>query len=327
MEHTREHTMEHTREGWLVNDCLTCIPGTTTFWHDLLTWFHPWLRDKTRGYTDYSVLADRIEQDLRLGQTSTLPTLLIRNGSYFRVIRTPPTVRTIALIQDVPSDSASPMAQMQREVMEHADVVVFNTEYVAKKYASVRCKEIRICPLGVDFDFFCPLPQAPDPAPAHIVFIGAATQYPKGFEVMREIIAGMPDQRFCLIMKDGFTVEQLPVDQRARVQVYNRVDQETVRALLRQSSVAVCTSYEETQHLSGIECAACNVPIVARAVGVYADRRDDPRWGRIAETNADFIPCIRDVLSSKGEWAPRDAFLPLYSKPVCRENWERLVVS
>jgi len=46
--------------GWLVNDQLTAIANTRTFWHDLLDWF-PNLQDKCNGYTNYSVLADNIE--------------------------------------------------------------------------------------------------------------------------------------------------------------------------------------------------------------------------------------------------------------------------
>ena len=46
-------------KGWLVNDCLTCIPGTKTLWHDLLEWM-PNLIDKTNGYTDFRYLADTI---------------------------------------------------------------------------------------------------------------------------------------------------------------------------------------------------------------------------------------------------------------------------
>lgn len=321
MEHTQEEDTKVPSEGWLVNDCLTCIPGTTTFWHDLLRWF-PMLHDKTGGYTDYSVLAERIEEALRQGVG--VPRYLLRNGTYFRRIRTPPSVKTIALIQDVCTDGA--MVQMQHEVMEHADVVVFNTEYVAAKYTgNTSLHSFRICPLGVDFDFFCPAPSVPRSGPSTILFIGAATSYPKGFHVMRDMIAGMPECRFCLIMKDGFTVEELPPDQRPRVQVYNRVDQTTVRDLIRTATVAVCTSYEETQHLSGIECAACNVPIVARAVGVYYDQRADPRWGRIAATDADFIPCLREVLLDPLSYRPREAFQPLYSKEVCRANWERVI--
>lgn len=51
------------KKGWLVNDFLTCIPGTKTFWHDLLEWI-PGLTDKC---FPYPILADTIE---RLGVES-----------------------------------------------------------------------------------------------------------------------------------------------------------------------------------------------------------------------------------------------------------------
>ena len=44
--------------GWLINDCLTTIPGTKTFWHDLLDWI-PNLEDKTLGYTSFLTLTFR----------------------------------------------------------------------------------------------------------------------------------------------------------------------------------------------------------------------------------------------------------------------------
>ena len=81
------------KKGWLVNDCLTCIPGVRTFWHDLLDWF-PGLEDKCNGYTDYSVLAEKIESIL------DVPDYIIRNGSYFRKLNI--DVPTFCLVQDEP---------------------------------------------------------------------------------------------------------------------------------------------------------------------------------------------------------------------------------
>ena len=51
------------KTGWLVNDTLTCIPGTITFWHNLLEW-NPYLIDKTNGYTNFSVLSQNILNDI-----------------------------------------------------------------------------------------------------------------------------------------------------------------------------------------------------------------------------------------------------------------------
>ena len=71
--------------GWLVNDTLTCIPGTKTFWHDLLEWF-PNLRDKTNGYTNFSILPKSIEREAELFGA---PDFIIRNGTFFGPVQIP----------------------------------------------------------------------------------------------------------------------------------------------------------------------------------------------------------------------------------------------
>jgi glycosyltransferase involved in cell wall biosynthesis len=301
------------KNGWLVNDCLTCIPGTITFWHNLLEWF-PELNDKTNGYTDFSVLSSYIEHELVLSPKK--PNYIIRNGTYFRQIRT--DVKQISLIQDIQTDKSK-----QIDVINNSDVVVFNTEYVYNKYKNlIHNTQVRICPLGVDFDFFKPIPERhPDVLPNSLLFIGAATNYPKGFHILLDIIHKMKNQNFCLIMKDDFVIEP---SLRSRVVVFNKINKETVRLVINSCIAAICTSYEETQHLSGIECAACNVPIIAREVGVYYDNKDDPRWGHIADDNT-FVEKIYNVLQNKGVFYPRECFIEKYSTDICKENWRKII--
>lgn len=302
------------KSGWLVNDCLTCIPGTTTFWHNLLVWL-PELQDKTNGYTDYSVLADRIEYELK----SSRPSYIIRNGTYFRRIHT--DVPTISLIQDVKSDDS------QLDIINNSNVVVFNTQYVYEKYRSRigSSVPIRICPLGVDFEFFQPSEERhPDVLPNSVLYIGAATNYPKGFNIMLDIIVKMPNQNFCLIMKDDFSIHQIPESARSRVRIFNRIPSTLVRVIINSCSLAVCTSYEETQHLSGIECAACNIPIVARAVGVYFDNKNSMDWGVIAD-DSNFIEKIDYVQKNLEVFHPRECFIKQYSLEQCKHNWNSIV--
>ena len=73
--------MINAKKGWLVNDCLTCIPNVRTFWHHLLDKFSG-LEDKCNGHTSYHVLAETIEDQFR--RASVKPDYIIRNGSYFR---------------------------------------------------------------------------------------------------------------------------------------------------------------------------------------------------------------------------------------------------
>ena len=75
-----------TIKGWLVNDTLSCIHGVRTLWHNLLEWF-PNLEDKTNGYTDYSILAEVIENDIH--NTVKKPEYIIRNvDSYNQIFHT-----------------------------------------------------------------------------------------------------------------------------------------------------------------------------------------------------------------------------------------------
>ena len=303
--------------GWLVNDRLSCIPGVITLWNNLLEWF-PQLIDKTNGHTDYGHLAHVIELHIDISR----PDYIIRNGSYFRRIHR--DVKTITLLQDVVADKSE-----QIDVLNHSTIAVFNTEYVYNKYKLLiqPSVSIRICPLGVDFNFFRPIIERhPDVVPDSVLFIGAATDYPKGFNVMRTIINDMVDQNFCLIMKDGFSLYELPEQVRHRVKVFNRVPPETVRLLINSCILAVCTSYEETQHLSGIECGACNIPIVAREVGIYYDCKQDTDWGLLA-TDDTFVEKIRYVQTHQSEFRPRDYFSTRYSTEICKQRWIDMVTS
>jgi hypothetical protein len=243
------------KQGWLINDCLTCIPGTKTFWHCLLEWI-PNLQDKTGGYTNYSVLPQIIETTIN----NSRPDYLIRNGTYFRRLNT--DVKTIALIQDVMINNNQPDND-QIDVINSSHHVIFNTLYVYQKYKPfITQMNFSIIPLGVDFDFFKPsVTRHPDILPNSIIYIGSSSDYPKGFNRILNIINLMTEQNFCLVMKDNYNINQLPIDVRSRVKIFNRVDQETVRLLINSCICALCTSYEETQHLSGIECGACNIQL------------------------------------------------------------------
>ena len=94
--------------------------------------------------------------------------------------------------------------------------------------------------------------------------------------------------------------------------------------LINSCVAAICTSYEETQHLSGIECAACNIPIIARSVGVYYDNNQDNRWGCIAN-DSNFVEKINYVLKNISNFKPRECFIEKYSLEICKNNWKNIV--
>ncbi len=174
---------------------------------------------------------------------------------------------------------------------------------------SIRCK----------FRFFKPINERHSGVlPNSILFIGAASNYPKGFNILLNIMEKMDKQNFCLIMKDNYSIDTLPF--KHRVRVFNRVNQETVHLIINSCICAVCPSYEETQHLAGIECGACNIPSVARKVGFYYDCQNDRDWGLIADDNT-FIEKLYYVLNNISEFHPREYLIKKYSLGICKQNW------
>jgi glycosyltransferase involved in cell wall biosynthesis len=280
----------------------------------LLDWF-PKLEDKTNGYTDYSVLANRIESLV------PKPDYIIRNGTHFGRINT--NVPTISLLQDVQENKT-----YQCDVLNNSTAVVCVSNYVLQKYIHLLQAGLRIevIPIGIDFSFFKPISERyPSILPDSVLFIGAATDYPKGFHILRRIISKMNTTNFCLIMKDGFNVSMLPESERSRVVVFNRISSADVCRVINSCKVAVCTSLEETEHLSGIECMACNIPVVARPVGIYYDSREDTAWGLIANDENDFPDKITYVLNNLNLFTPRDYASERFSTEICKIKWTNLI--
>lgn len=299
------------KTGWLVNDCLTCIPNTRTFWHDLLDWF-PNLQDKCNGYTDYSILANVIES------IKPYPDYIIRNGSYFRKLNI--DVPTFCLIQDMMNEP------MQTEVINTSTCVVFASKQTYNFYKDrINPKNVRVIEQSSDFNFFKPIPERhPDVLPNSILFIGDSSYHKKGFHRVLNLIEVMPDFNFCLVMKDNTTLDVIPPQSRNRVRIFNRVNTNTVRLLINSSVCGICTSGNEEGHFAGIEIGACDIPMVARPMGCYLDRKDDKTWGLIADDEK-FPETIRYVVNNRHLFTPRKYYSKEYTLERCREKWTSMI--
>jgi glycosyltransferase involved in cell wall biosynthesis len=298
-----------TKQGWLVNDCLTCIPGTETLWHDLLRWI-PGLVDKTGGYTNFQALPITIEAAAELDT----PDFIIRNASYFRQMSV--DCKTISLMQDPLRTSD------QIKVCNNSDVVVFNSEYMKDSCKNlIDPKRSEVIPLGVNFDFFCDLENdfseelgIPENA---ILFIGADNHF-KGFDKVRWLIDNT-SLNFCLVMKDDVSINN------DRCKTFNSVDHETLRKIINSCSACLCTSTIETQHLSSIEAGACNIPVVTTNVGIHYNKNGDG-WGEKIPDGAsgkDIAELLEKALSS--EYQTRDKFIEFkYNRKSCKEKWVKL---
>ncbi len=299
------------KKGWLVNDTLTCIPNTRTFWHDLLDWF-PNLEDKCNGYTDYSVLAEKIES------LDGRPDYIIRNGSYFRKLNI--DVPTFCLIQDTSNNP------MQTEVINTSTCVVFASKETHNLYKDrINPKNVRVIEQSSDFNFFKPISERhPEVLPNSIIFIGDSSHEKKGFHRVLNLIETMTDFNFCLVMKDDTNINVIPQHSRSRVRIFNKVDRDTVRLLINSSVCAICTSGNEEGHFAGIEIGACGIPMVARPMGCYLDRKDDKSWGLISN-DEDFPSTIRYVVNNLELFNPREYYSKEYTLERCREKWVNLI--
>ena len=298
------------KQGWLVNDCLTCIPDTKTFWHDLLENI-PGLEDKTDGLTPFNKLANKIKMDAYLND---VPDYIIRNATYFPKIELP--VKTVSLLQDIAYNNPT-----QIDVCNSSDITVFNSNYVASIYKDILTCETRIIPLGIDFDFFTQSPKDYSIElgilPDSILFVGTNTVTPKGFDKIKQLIEST-DYNFCLVMKDNSTYIH------DRVKVFNCVSQDMMRKIYNSCKLLVCSSTVETQHLSGLEAAACGLPIVATDVGLYYGLEDGD-WG-MKVAGDDFVSKVNFVFNNLSLFSPREYFLEAgYDKSTCVESWKKLI--
>jgi len=266
-----------------------------------LEWI-PGLEDKTNGYTDYSILADIVELLPR-------PDYIIRNATYFRRLNI--NVPTISLLQDANKTSE------QIDVCCHSDIVVFNSPYTLSLYDAHPFTRTELIPLGVDSDFFKPkFDTYPRVLPNSILFVGASNNFPKGFDIVLDLILNT-DYNFCLVMKDDFRISH------ERVTVFNKVEHDELKRIYNSCSMLLCTSRIETQHLAGIEAGLCNLPIVTSNVGIYYNKPNG-EWGINVKDN-NFKAGI-DFVMRDNRFNPRKYWLEQgIDKKTCKEKWIHLI--
>jgi len=300
------------KKVWLVNDCLTCIPGTETLWHFLLESIDG-IEDKTNGHTPYGMLPEKIENDLL--HSAPHPDLIIRNATFFRPLRT--DIPTISLLQD-PYDPGSIVFNSQIEVCNKSSYVVYNSHYTKKMYTDFITTPGSVIEVGTNPELFKP---SKNPKNNNtIIYVGSTNEEYKGFSMLLRLIENT-SYNFILVMKDDFNIVH------PRVKVYNKINQNELSELLSFSDLLVCTSKSETLHLAGIEAAFCDIPVVANNVGIYNKIKNDRRWGAVvAEYSIEsYIDSIEDVLGAKNLSPRMVMFENRLSMDDCKSRWRWVV--
>jgi glycosyltransferase involved in cell wall biosynthesis len=330
------------RVGWLINDQLTAIPGTKTFWHDLLAWFPDLIWPFREKYVDYAHLGDVAEQ--YYWTKNPKPQYIVRNGSYFRSLDV--DVPTISFVQDI---MGSEKAQTQQDsIVRNSRVVVFNSTFTAAHATTAADVDPRlhvsrmIIPIGVNTDVFTPkpakacrekygiVPFGKSGDTSHIVLWVGAKSTVKGYDVLQSIIEATP-YTYVLVSKDELVAEDYKDN--PRVKVLTRIGMGEMVEVYATCSVLLCTSRLETQHLASIEAAACGRPIVTTPVGVWHD------WGPMAKLRclagevvgratsvSEMAAALAKVLRDSGDYSPRSFILKSrFTREKCRESWTALL--
>jgi glycosyltransferase involved in cell wall biosynthesis len=317
----------------LVNDCLTTIPGTSTFWSDLQEWFS---MEFVGG--EYALLQEWFNVNLCAAQAEAYPgdaeypSLLVRNASYFPPLVTKHPIPTISLLQDIFTEG--PAWEMQRSVLDSSWNIVFNSEFTMSCYPVLTRLRFspgqanpiaRVIPLPVDFTLFEPgnpmgLQQALSLPDKCVLWTGAQSQI-KGFDYFWTVARVNPDIHFVAVFKDAIPEYGPP-----NVRMYSRLTHADLVKVIGACRVGLCTSRMESQHLAGIEMGACGLPLVAPQVGTYW-KRDGMPGVLVNEPSVEaYSQAIRLALQSPNDAGGiRKYWEKDFSKPVIRSAWERLI--
>lgn len=291
--------------GWLINDKLTCIPGTKTFWHNLLENI-----DGLENHCIYpfSILNEVIDIQLSLGE----PDYIIRNASFFYPIKT--KAKTISFLQDIYKDGF--LRKNQIDVINNSDFVIFNSSFTAHNYIDIMSHDrYDIIPIGTDTDVFYVTSNWNKNKP--ILYIGDDSINPKGFDKLMSIVNNC-EYNFIFIMKNDFTINH------ERIKVYNKISAKKISEICNQCSMLLCTSAIETLHLAGVEAGLCGLPILATNTGIYYNSPGE--WGLICDSVNDFLEGIQYVRSNYLHFNPVKYFLNNgYSKNDCILRWKQII--
>jgi len=196
--------------------------------------------------------------------------------------------------------------ELQLEVCAKS-YAVFNSSFCRSLYPEIdRCSVI---PIGVNHELFVPMDKDECrerlglPKDRRVVlFIGSPVIPLKRFEFVLDLAKRNADLLFVFVFKD------CDIDERCEnVVSFVGVGHEKLVGIMNACDVVIVPSVIETLHLSSLEAALCNVPVVTNNVGIWYENFGE--WGEIVEDFACFEEVLKSVLDSLGVYSPREFVL------------------
>lgn len=292
---------------WIVNDYLTCVQGTRTFWHMLLE--IDGTVDKTG--VPFARLPDAIEKD------NSPCDIIIRNGTFFRHINK--DVKQIALVQDIYDDD-----EIQLDVCRNVDCVVFNSEHTKEKRKEFidQFKMVKVIPLGVNQEIFKPYGKRFSTGNPVGIFVGDYNST-KGTHIFSEIVNENSFITFHYVSKSGNRIDRKNV-----INHSGGVNEIGMAKLYNEADFLIMCSPRETLHLASIEACLCGKPVIGTNTGWFSDYFDDVCGARVDNpTLENFNSAINKVLENRNSYNPRKYILENtpFTWEGCKKSWENLI--
>lgn len=282
----------------LSNDLLTGHMGERTMWDFLLESLPNVVGIDQRVVGSEGNFSSLARHMLQLKYPSSQ--IVVQNATFMDLIC--PDRFSIVYLQDDLRRMGRP-ARQQEENLRRAQLIVTNSTYTASSYAEY---DIQVVPIGVDEQLFKPMDkqfmrEKHGFGAYHRIGISVgAFDDVKGWPAVRTVVERRTDIFWILVSKDQQTYSH------DNARVFHRIPQTLLSELLNCADFFVLGSPVETECLAAIEACFCNVPVVMRQTGVFADFTDS-ELDRVGVFGLDLGRGVEQVLA--GTYSPREAML------------------
>jgi hypothetical protein len=217
--------------------------------------------------------------------------IIIQNASFMDIIDS--DRYTIAYLQDNFRAMGNPQEQ-QESLLKKAKLIVSNSMHTAKSYPEYK---IEIIPIGIDDMLFNPSNKQKERFKNSYqdkktigIFVGSFDEV-KGWAEVLSIVQKRKDIFWIFVSKDGNSYST------GNSQTFNMIKQDKLASLLNCADFFIVGSPVETQCLAAVEACFCNVPIVMRNTGIFADFSDEDK-NKIGYIGDNLEEGVDKVLSS-----------------------------
>ncbi len=207
----------------------------------------------------------------------------------------------------------------QEANLKHADLLVTNSNITAASYPEF---DFAIIPIGVDDTLFHPLNKKIVRSEFNIpdtkvgIFVGDLSEV-KGWQKVKKVIDNHDEIFWIIVSKDSKHYEK------SNCITFNRISQEKLAKLLNCADFYILGSPVETQCLAAIEACFCNLPLIMRNTGIFADFTKEER-AQIGYFGEDFEKGLSEVLVK--EYFPREMmFTKKLTIDGMVEKWKALI--